>query len=77
MDINCTHCHIPGGQCDDESILNLAYETSLTESNIVERNFSISYRISFVSEGLSMPFIGTTILHTEGVELIQSYLDTL
>jgi uncharacterized repeat protein (TIGR03806 family) len=77
MDINCAHCHIPGGHCEEESTLNLAYETSLTESNIVERNFSISYRISFVSEGLSMPFIGTTILHTEGVELIQSYLDTL
>ena len=77
MDINCAHCHIPGGQCDDESILNLAYETSLSDSNIVERNFSIAYRISFVSEGLSMPFLGTTILHTEGVELIQAYLDTL
>ncbi len=77
MDINCAHCHIPGGHCDAESILNLAYETSLNDSNIVERNSFISYRISFVSEGLSMPFIGTTILHTEGVELIQAYLDTL
>ncbi len=77
MDINCAHCHTPGGHCEAESTLNLAYETSLTESNIVERNFSISYRISFVSEGLSMPFIGTTMLHTEGVELIQAYLDTL
>jgi uncharacterized repeat protein (TIGR03806 family) len=77
MDINCAHCHIPGGQCDAESILNLAYETSLNDSKIVERDFSIAYRISFVSEGLSMPFIGTTLLHTEGVELIQAYLDTL
>ena len=77
MDINCAHCHVPGGQCENESTLNLAYETPLNNSNIVERNFSISYRISFVSEGLSMPFIGTTMLHTEGVELIQAYLDTL
>lgn len=77
MDINCAHCHVPGGHGADISILNLAYETSLNDSNIVERNFSISYRISFVSEGLSMPLIGTTLLHTEGVELIQAYLDTL
>jgi uncharacterized repeat protein (TIGR03806 family) len=77
MDINCAHCHIPGGSCEAESTLNLAYETSLNESNIVDRSFSISYRISFFSEGLSMPFIGTSMLHTEGVDLIQAYLDTL
>ena len=77
MDINCAHCHVPGGQCENESTLNLAFETPLNSSHIPERNFSISYRISFVSEGLSMPFIGTTMLHTEGVELIQAYLDTL
>lgn len=76
MDINCAHCHVPGGQCENESTLNLAFETPLNSSNIAERNFSISYRISFVSEGLSMPFIGTTMLHTKGVELIQDYLDT-
>lgn len=77
MDINCAHCHIPGGTCADQSILNLAFETPLNESNIVERSFSIDYRISFYLEGLSMPFIGTTMQHTEGVQLIQDYLNTL
>ncbi|EDP72229.1 hypothetical protein FBALC1_14047 [Flavobacteriales bacterium ALC-1] len=77
MDINCAHCHIPGGQCEDESTLNLAYETPLSESNIVERSFSIDYRVSINIEGLGMPFIGTTILHTDGVALIQEYLNSL
>lgn len=77
MDINCAHCHIPGGQCEDESTLNLAFETPLSESDIVERSFSIDYRISINIEGLGMPFIGTTILHTEGVTLIQEYLNSL
>ncbi|WP_296384981.1 hypothetical protein [Winogradskyella sp.] len=77
MDINCAHCHIPGGYCENESTLDLAFETRLEDSNIVERNFSIQYRISTTIEGIGMPFIGTTLLHTEGVDVIQAYLDTL
>lgn len=77
MDINCAHCHIPGGHCEDESTLNLAFETQLEDSDIVEQSFSIDYRVSFYLDGLSMPFIGTSMMHTEGVALIQSYLETL
>jgi len=77
FDVNCAHCHILGGQCEDQSTLNLAYETLLENSDIVERKLSIQFRISDYNEGISMPFIGTTMLHTEGVDLIQDYLDTL
>ncbi|GGW68360.1 putative repeat protein (TIGR03806 family) [Winogradskyella epiphytica] len=77
MDINCAHCHVPGGTCDDLSTLNLAFETPLEESQIIERSFSIDYRISFYLEGLSMPYIGTSMLHNEGVSLIQEYLNSL
>ena len=77
FDINCAHCHIEGGDCEDESTLRLAFETSLEDSQIVQRKFSISLRISEYNEGFSMPFIGTTTVHTEGVELLQAYLDTL
>lgn len=77
FDVNCAHCHVPGGYCDDESTLDLAYETSLEDSNIIQRKFSISGRISEYIEGFSMPFIGTTIIHTEGADLLQDYLDTL
>ncbi|BAO74881.1 fibronectin type III domain-containing protein [Winogradskyella sp. PG-2] len=77
LDVNCASCHIPGGQCEDQSDTNFAYETSLVDSKIVERKETIEFRISDYNEGISMPLIGTTILHTEGVELIQAYLDTL
>lgn len=77
FDINCAHCHVPGGFCDDESTLNLAYETSYEDSQIFERRNSISNRISVFNEGFSMPFIGTTMIHAEGVELLQDYLDSL
>lgn len=77
MDINCAHCHIPGGHCEDQSTLNLAFETSLDQSEIVEQSFSIDYRVSFYLDGISMPFIGTTMLHAEGTDLIKEYLNTL
>ena len=77
LDINCAHCHIPGGTCADQSTLNFAFETPLEDTNILEQTALIDYRVSFYIEGISMPFIGTTMMHTEGVQLIQDYLNTL
>ncbi|MBC2846487.1 fibronectin type III domain-containing protein [Winogradskyella flava] len=77
IDINCASCHIPGGDCFGESTLNLAYETSLEESLIAEQSASIELRVTTNIDGVSMPIIGTTILHTEGVQLIQDYLNSL
>lgn len=77
FDINCAHCHAPGGFCDDQSTLDLRYETSFDDSNIAPRKNSIFNRISSFNPGVSMPFIGTSILHDEGVALMQEYLNSL
>ena len=77
MDINCAHCHTPGGYCYDQSTLNLDFNTPLIETNIANRKASINVRVSDFNDGFSMPFTGTTMLHSEGVSLIQEYLDTL
>ena len=77
MDINCAHCHQPGGFCDIQSTLNLSFETPLDETNISEQKNSILFRVSSYIPGVSMPFIGTTVIHTEGADLIEEYLDTL
>ena len=77
FEVNFAHCHIPGGFCDDQSTLNLDFSTPFSETNIVERKQSISFRISENNPGFSMPFIGTTLLHEEGVSLIQEFLDSL
>lgn len=77
FEVNCAHCHIPGGFCDDQSTLNLDFSTPFSETNIAERKQSISFRISENNPGFSMPFIGTTLLHEEGVSLIQEFLDSL
>ena len=77
FDIQCAHCHSSGGFCETQSTLRLSYETSLADSKIAERKSSISSRINTYVPGFSMPYKGTTIIHTEGVALIQEYLDTL
>jgi uncharacterized repeat protein (TIGR03806 family) len=77
MDVNCSHCHSPGGFCELQSPLDLRYETSFDDSNIFNQRFSIQARISSYIPEFSMPFIGTTMLHEEGVDLIQDFLDTL
>jgi len=77
FDINCAHCHSPGGFCDAQSTLDLRYETAFGDTNIFNRKGSISFRMGTYTLGFSMPFIGTTMIHTEGYNLIQEFLDTL
>lgn len=78
IDINCAHCHTDGGYCQDQSILRLDYETSFAESNILTQKNSIITRVSSdFQPGLTMPWIGTSVLHEEGVELLLEYLNSL
>ena len=77
MDINCAHCHIQGGFCEEESTLRLGYETPYEESSISERRNSILTRIQNTIPQYGMPLIGTTILHDEGVEVLIEYINSL
>ncbi len=77
FDVNCAHCHIEGGFCEVQSTLRLAFETDMASSNIAERRNSIINRMSFYNQGFSMPWIGTTVIHDEGLELVLDYLDTI
>lgn len=72
--MNCAHCHNP--EAWDESAsqdLDFRYETSLNETGILQELDEIE---ELVSDG-EMPFIGTTILDEEGVQLIIEYISTL
>ena len=77
FDINCAHCHEPGGFCENQSPLDLRYETRFGDTNIFERRFSIRTRTQTTIENYGMPYIGTTILHDEGVALIEEFIDSL
>lgn len=77
FDMNCAHCHSEGGFCGEESYLRLNYEIPLADSYIIEDKLNIDTRMSFYYPGVSMPLIGTTMVHPEGYDLISEYLDTL
>lgn len=77
FDVNCAHCHTAGGFCEIESTLRLEYEMPFAETKILERQNQIIGRMQNYNPGISMPFIGTTMLHTEGFNLIKEYIDSL
>lgn len=80
MDVNCAHCHQPGGNHDTNmgERPDFRYETSFAESNIFHFKDDIGNRVETdPGFGPSMPQIGRTQLHTEGVALIQEYIDSL
>ncbi|WKX74823.1 hypothetical protein [Zobellia laminariae] len=54
------------------------YETLYADSNVEEFKADIRARVDTdPAYGPSMPLIGITELHTEGVDLIQAYIDSL
>ena len=80
MDVNCAHCHQPGGlhNSNNEGRPDFRYETALTETLIVEFKDDIISRVeTSPAYGPSMPLIGITELHDEGVDLIHEYMDSL
>ncbi len=74
LDMNCAHCHNPDGWEESSRIdLDLRYETSLDQSGIHLEKDKI---IRVLGDG-EMPFIGTTVIDHEGVQLVQEYLNSL
>lgn len=80
MDVNCAHCHQPGGLHDANISVrpDLRYETSFADSNIDPFKANLRNRVgTSPAFGTSMPLIGISVLHDEGVQLIQDYIDSL
>jgi len=80
MDVNCAHCHQPGGLHNSNVTdrPDFRYETAFEDSNIFETRLDIRSRVeTSPGFGPSMPLVGITQLHTEGVDLIHQYIDSL
>ncbi|SEM79071.1 conserved hypothetical protein, HNE_0200 family [Mucilaginibacter gossypiicola] len=72
MEINCAHCHNPTGRAK-ETRLYLSYSLPLHQTSILRDQKSILRKTG----NRSMPKAGSTIIHTEGVELIRAYIASL
>ncbi|MGP1993023.1 hypothetical protein D9V96_014200 [Zobellia laminariae] len=79
LDVNCAHCHQKGGSYNRDfgDKFYFTFETPFTESNIYVERTQISDRMGTAIPGYFMPLIGTSIKHDEGIDLINTYLDSL
>lgn len=79
LDVNCAHCHQPGGtyNISNGDTFEFRYETSFQDSNIFGKRTQIRDRMNTQISNYFMPFIGTSVIHEEGVELINAYIDSM
>ncbi|MEM6296716.1 MAG: hypothetical protein AAGA54_35950 [Myxococcota bacterium] len=74
LDINCAHCHSPGRW--DEAArrdLDFRYATPLGQTGLTDKPDRV---VRQLRDG-SMPYLGTTLRHDEGVALVLEYLESL
>ena len=79
FDMNCAHCHSPGGfhNTNYSGEMDFRFESNFEDSQIYEKRLSIRTRFPSSIPGYSMPFIGVTLPHQEAIDLIIPYLETL
>lgn len=96
LDINCGHCHQPGGSGDTSGLFLHAAETSDMRLGVCKppvaagrgaggHRFSIvpgepeesilSYRIESQDTGVLMPELGRSLVHKEGLALINTWIN--
>jgi uncharacterized repeat protein (TIGR03806 family) len=77
IDINCAHCHSPGGSVPPVYHLDLRYETGFNESGIFDARFEIEARFASTIPLYRMPLLGRTIVHEDALQLISDYVNSL
>ena len=74
LSINCAHCHRPGGwDKATEKEFDFRHETPLELTGILHEKDKI---LNALNDG-EMPFIGTTLLDQDGINIITDYLESL
>ena len=72
--MNCAHCHNPSGwDYATEREFDFRYEIPLSQTGILFEQEKIT---DALLEG-EMPFIGTTVMDQEGIDLVIEYLESL
>ncbi|PKA83393.1 putative repeat protein (TIGR03806 family) [Ulvibacter sp. MAR_2010_11] len=76
IDINCAHCHQPGGAVTNFN-LDFRLETPYSESGIYANRGEIEARTQSVLPTYRMPQLGRTIVHDEAVAMLLEYLEAI
>ena len=64
---NCAHCHNPKGVCAKAKI-DFRYEAGMPEAKVLAK------AVKYMRQG-KMPQLGTTVVHKEGLALIEAFLN--
>jgi len=76
LDVNCAHCHSPIGYASFKGI-DFRYDTPFGETKIQEKKGKILMRFQSLEKDFGMPYRGRTIIHAEGLALLQQYINGL
>ncbi len=76
IDINCAHCHNPGGSVTNFG-LDFRFETPFSETGIYANRGEIESRTQSNIPTFRMPQLGRTIIHEEAVTMLLEYLDAI
>lgn len=77
IDINCAHCHQPGGFVPTGFILDFRLETDFDDTGIYSRRGQIEDRVQSTVPTYMMPQIGRVLVHNEGVDMLLDYLQAI
>jgi uncharacterized repeat protein (TIGR03806 family) len=74
LDANCAHCHNPGAWDEAaQTELDLRFEIPVSQTGIGQSTSALERQL----QTGRMPYLGTTLLHDEGVRLVLDYLQSL
>lgn len=76
IDINCAHCHQPGGEVTNFD-LDFRYETPFDDTGIFANRGEIEARTGSTIPTYRMPQLGRTIVHDEAFEMLLEYLEAI
>jgi len=76
LDVNCSHCHSPMGYASFKGI-DFRYDTPFAETKIQEKKGRILMRFKSLEKDFGMPYRGRTIIHAEGLALLEQYINSL
>lgn len=76
IDINCAHCHQPGGPVINFGI-DFRLETPFDDTGIYAKRGQIEDRIQSTVPTYMMPQLGRSVVHEEAVAMLLEYLDAL
>lgn len=77
MDVNCAHCHQPGGSVPSGFTLDFRLQTPFADTGIYANRGEIIARFQSTLPTYRMPQLGRTVVHGEALQMLNEYMDSL